>query len=120
MTEGETVKDVLDDLEGGPVRWCKLRDVVAYGPDPPMSYEDYINPLKLTGGRVCLEIDRGETTVFVRYRGDGHLEHITLGPAGDIRGPSETLIAPLRDSLEEHEVEPVLREDTPFGEVDDG
>jgi len=115
-TEAETVVDVLRALDQPA---CDDLLLVADGYDPDrleMDYEDWVRPLKLTGGRVCLRLHR---------RPIASDDYVSRAPDG-LRVVSEegaTLsgkpaVAYVHGCLSNGavEAEPVLREDTPFGE----
>lgn len=85
-----------------------------------LTYEDWVRPMKLTGGRVCLRLDLPgwDADVFVSRRGDGML--IETADTDEF-APFPTNPTALKNDIEKADtVEPVLREDTPFGGEGDG
>jgi len=119
-TDAETVVDVLYDLND-------LAEVdgmlqLLYGDCQPadLCYEDWIRPMKLTGGRICLRCE-WEGNVWFSYRcGAGLLLCCSSGQPREeakVVDPDQVksdLAAPDVD------VSPILRSDTPFAEADDG
>jgi len=122
MSATEAVVDVLaehSDPDGGE----RLLSVARTGSVPDgMTYEDWVRPLKLSGGRVCLRedppdglqpavfdytIEDGDTLVCQRST-DGHTVR------------ADDAVYWLQDALrwDGTTVRPVLREETPF--ADDG
>jgi len=118
----EAVVDVLaehSDPDGGQ----RLLSVARTGSVPEgMGYEDWVRPLKLSGGRVCLREDppaalHGDVfhytieaggTLVCRRSDDGHTVR------------ADDAVNWLRDALgrDETTVRPVLREETPFADGD--
>jgi hypothetical protein len=85
-----------------------------------LTYEDLTRPSKLTGGQVCLRsrYTDGQPDWFWQVRGDRLYGWIGQGPVIEGRQCSREL----RRDIEAANVEvrPVVVEDTPFAEDDDG
>jgi len=118
-TEAETVADVLAAVDD-PSTW-KLEEVADPVIDdlPDMTYEDWVHPMKVTGGRVCLEFefDYVGGTAWACRQASGHLA-VRQDNWEDAEVPAMGYVEYCleRDSVH---VTPVLREDTPFGEAED-
>jgi hypothetical protein len=118
--DAETVADVLRAVDGGGD--CEPLLGVAAHPDDPhdLSYEDWVQPMKLTGGRVCLRIsypDNGIDEILYRAKsGVMKVQSVHGGPVDDAvpTWSKDVLLA------DETDITPVLRENTPFAEDDDG
>jgi len=116
----ETVVDVLEELDDWTdVERLRQRASEDY-PNSPMTREDWLQPLKLTGGRVCLKVSHDWFSGFVTVdRGDrlvyrmGGKSPFTVYGVEAVGTFQSTLDAGL-------DIEPVLREETPFEEVQHG
>lgn len=116
--DDETVADVLEAIRT-PAAGEKLANVVFGDLDPDqLTFEDWVRPMKLTGGRVCLEIRHGDSEpAWAQWTPNG-LEvrdrdrTPDMNPV-DVVNRIKTLLP--RDDWA---FEAVLREDTPFGEGD--
>lgn len=112
----ETVAEILLSLDEAPDEVGKMIRYVSGDMDDPddMTYEDWIRPLKLTGGRVCLRFDWEGVTWYVSRAGSGRLM-----AADELHDPHPA--AATSEALHDPEVDvtPVLRDDTPFAEVED-
>lgn len=113
--DSETVADVLNDAD----LWASVEPLywVARGDKDPdeLDYKDWVRPMKLTGGRVCLRLERdgGDRPGFLTVDGAGFLRWmVDDGRPSSLPHPDE-----LRQHLDDPEltITPVLREDTPFG-----
>jgi len=117
MTDAdETVADVLRAVDS-PDTW-KLEEYAdpVPGPQPDMEYEDWVRPMKLTGGRVCLRVEPNQGPGFlVEWQPEGLTTWLGDGSEPK-QGPDQA--AWLKDIIEDTDwnITPVLREDTPFGE----
>jgi len=112
----ETVADVLDVLPDDPDT-RPLRDHLQGALSAEhLDYEDWVQPLKLTGGRVCLEFDDSELpgVLYVSRLPSGHLAaHSTV--TGERYAVDPYMTVRLMRA-EQVDVTPVLRADTPFAE----
>lgn len=115
----ETVGDVLGHRNDDPHVDRLLETELEVRDPETLTYEDWVRPMKLTGGRVCLEVEWSGYTWYYARQGDGHLYVLFEARHGDDPLPvtpgdlAEEVRAP------ETDVRPVLREETPFAEVDD-
>jgi len=116
----ETVADVLEgDARGlGVMPMLELVNG-ARGPET-LDYEDWVLPLKLTGGRVCLRVEpRNPYRAYFLTIGPGE----RLKQVHDRENKEPVVVEPgvLKADLEYGAaVTPVLREETPFAEGEDG
>lgn len=114
MTE-EAVADVLAELrtEEGP----EPLELIARGDGraEALTYEDWVRPLKLTGGRVCLRASTPVVDIYTRRRSDGVLETTAVDVLGNEVGRHTISPQDLKQALRFNPPEPVLRADTPFG-----
>lgn len=113
--DAETVMDVLleaQEQSGEPINMTRA----LYADDfSDLSYEDWANPMKLTGGRVCLRVkdeDISEPAYLCWHRDDTFRMQVGNGLFKDLVRPSWLVEKMSRESIT---IEPVLREDTPFG-----
>jgi len=126
LDESQTVADaaqpdetVADRLRQARDCWPLLKALTGRKDPEELTYEDWVRPLKLTGGKVCLKVyhdtdNPGYVPCWLRRRSDGMID-VAGEAADDDPLPPKTVKTMLRLL----EVEPVLVEDTPFGEDDD-
>lgn len=116
----ETVAEVLDrHMDSDHVR--RMQAVLTGDRDAStLDCEDWVLPMKLTGGRVCLrfDVDHLDEQMWLKRGCDGHLyrlHDVDLLPL--ITDPDDVWEHGLNDP--HVDVTPVLREDTPFSGCDD-
>ena len=118
-----TIIDVLDDLRqtdpDTDVETAFMRHLVSETHpmhQDTLSYEDWVLPMKLSGGRICLRLEWKDVCWYVRRDGFGRIK------ASDDSTPEEYDYKGLRSALDDPDVDvtPVLLEDTPFSKDDDG
>jgi len=115
----ETVADVLREVCDDEC-W-KMIDLVEMPEmaQPEMDYEDWAQPLKLTGGRVCLQVSHDWFTGFVTVDHGDRLVY-RMGGKSPFTVYGVEAVATFQLALDAGlAIEPVLREETPFGEVAD-
>jgi len=112
----ETVIDVLD-RESLEAECHELRQFcMGMREATELSYEDWVRPLKLTGGRVCLREGRpdGLAPIWYCWQSDG-----LRAQAGSIRADNPSrAVTWLKGGISAptSTLTPVLRADTPFAE----
>jgi len=116
----ETVADVLREVCDDECWKMIDRVEMPEMAQPEMDYEDWVRPMKLTGGRVCLRVQRDtEPPVHLRWTPRGLQVH-----APDVLAPKPPLAVAhyLKWAMDSPplSITPVLRADTPFAEGDDG
>jgi len=80
-----------------------------------LDYEDWVRPMKLTAGRVCLNVQRPSYSSWVSYEKGGELVY-TKGTKSKYTVVGPRAISWFKDDLDSgRTITPVLREDTPFG-----
>lgn len=111
----QTVADVLAQVNDSG-DYTKLEGVLcgSLGPSE-LNYEDWVKPMKLTGGRVCLrEESRYANSAFWYGMANDTLHAYYDGDGRKASGPEAVIW--LKSALTEPEnLTPVLREETPFG-----
>jgi hypothetical protein len=118
-SEAETVETVLarldDNGECGPL----FR--VATGETHPdcLDYEDWVKPVKLSGGRVAIKEETTAGNTMYYWMEDSSTLH--AAPVGGVvKASADRAVLWLRDGISsDSRLIPVLREDTPFGKGDD-
>jgi len=123
MSDGDVADVIAEHMD--PTRHGRLLSVARTGSVPDgMGYEDWVRPLKLSGGRVCLREDPPDglqPAVFDYTIEDGDTlvcQRSTDGAVVD----ADDAVSWLQDGLagDETTVRPVLREETPFADTDGG
>jgi len=119
MTD-ETVADVLREVCDDECWKMIDRVEMPEMAQPEMGYEDWVRPMKLTGGRVCLRVSDAahDEEWFYTMEGAG-LYYNPRAPFKSV-GPPRSVAFLKRDLDSDVDVTPVLRADTPFAEGDDG
>lgn len=116
--DARTVADVLEEVPWGEDAGA-MYDMITGSRDPDtLAYEDWVRPLKLTGGRVCLKVRNGMFRWWYLWDPDG-LKRVT-GTEGVLKDtPPESVQKAKDDITTRHTtITPVLRADTPFAEAD--
>lgn len=120
-TTNEVARVIEEELDGEDCTGlCMVARDVGHG--GPVTYEEWVHPLKMTGGQVCLRADQDERDDHFWFTVDGDTiisrSHTGFEDSGvPAMGCMKRCI-----SIQGISLTPVLREDTPFadGEVDDG
>jgi len=113
----ETVADVLEKLDrrGRPVPL--LYHVRGDLPADALDYEDWVRPMKITDGRVCIKFEHTGLPApsWATWRPDGLHYRVSEGT----EYVSDTASYYVKHNLPDARMKviPVLREDTPFREV---
>ena len=126
IDEAQTVREaaqpdetVADRLRQARHCWPLLKAVTGRKDPEELTYEDWVRPMKLTGGKVCLRVDAtGKHVTYVRRNSAGMLVEFPESPLAD---DHEQEISPrqFKDWIEQFDIKPVLVEDTPYGEDED-
>jgi hypothetical protein len=118
----QTVVDVLEEVgDWTDVEALRQRASDDY-PDAPMDREDWLRPLRLTGGQVCLRVQHEWHESYVTFDSSGHLVY-HVGTTDPYEAVGKEALTMFKSALHVgHAIEPVLREETPFAEeeVTDG
>lgn len=114
MTDDECVADVLGSTWSGdetPLYHHLVGDV----PERVLDYDDWIEPMAVTAGRICLRLTAPDRTHWIRWDTSGVFRHRTEPSRADGRGERRIAEPRLRHWVDQYPVDPVLIEDSPFG-----
>lgn len=114
--DAETVAEVLEETIHSHGHTAMYRLLKGRMDASELSYEQWVNPMKLTGGRVCLRCDWEGNVWFHARCMAGML--VTVDRGADPEDTDVSSPAQVQNHLNGADVSvtPVLREDTPFGE----
>jgi hypothetical protein len=115
----------LDRLRAAHHCWPLVRALTGQTDVSQLSREDWLRPLKLTGGRVCLRFDGEISTSYVRRQKGGLFEQVMVIDTRSVRKRSEISPGQVVRAIDEQRPDVVTIEETPFAEdpngvIDDG
>lgn len=113
IDDAETVKEVLDSLQDQEDVWPMTDLVYGVCNAEDLHFEDWVRPLELTDGQICLRLDppRDREPVYVSWN-NGEIHR--MWPYQDRPVESSPGFVKLRMPNSGYELSPVLRSETPF------
>lgn len=111
----DTVADVLAEAYPEPKHCAMLAMLEADAEPGDLDYDDWVKPMRMTDGRVCLKADLGDMGCVIFMMMKGTL--VSMWDDGVVGGNQNEVEEYLKNNLDRDDVDvvPVLREDTPFG-----